>query len=72
MPVLYRYGAYCVTVFMDLVPDNEELVKLYRRLSVMSRDNCYRLVVITIPCVEYEFILSVKDMISNEFIDICK
>ena len=61
----------CVTVFMDLVPDNEELVKLYRRLSVMSRDNCYRLVVITIPCVEYEFILSVKDMISNEFTDRC-
>lgn len=45
---------------MDLVPDNEELVKLYRHLSVMSRDNCYRLVVITIPCIEYEFILSVN------------
>lgn len=61
----------CITVFMDLVPDNEELVKLYRRLSVMSRDNCYRLVVITIPCIEYEFILSVKDIISNEFTGRC-
>ena len=65
----YKEGP--VDVFMDLVPDNEELVKLYRRLSVMSRDNYYRLVVITIPCIEYEFILSVNDIISNEFTDRC-
>ena len=51
---LLMIGEY-VIVFMDLVPDNKELFRIYDKPCRLSKVYAYRLVVIPIPCIEYEF-----------------
>lgn len=60
-----------VIVFMDLVPDNKELFRVYDKLCRLSKEYSYRLVIIPIPCIEYEFILSVQSLVCNKFVSRC-
>ena len=60
-----------ILLFMDLVPDNIELRRLYLKLRILSIKNNYRLIIIPIPCVEYEFIKSVSDLVDNEYVSTC-
>lgn len=62
----------CVVAYMDLVPDNKDLCKIYHTLRLLSIEYDYNLVVLIIPCIEYEFIMSVLDLVDNRFIQRCK
>lgn len=62
----------CVVAYMDLVPDNKDLCKIYHILRLLSMEYNYNLVILLIPCIEYEFIMSVSDLIDNKFTRRCK
>lgn len=62
----------CVVAYMDLVPDNKQLCKIYHTLRLLSIEYNYNLVVLLIPCIEYEFIMSVSDLVDNKFTRRCK
>ena len=61
-------------VFLDTIPDNKDTIRIYKKLSVISRKNDFRIIVMPIVCAEYYFILSLSDSIftSHVGLDICK
>lgn len=58
-------------LFMDIVPDNQELSRIYTALRLLSLSNESRLIIILIPCIEYQFIQTVANLVSNRYIDRC-
>lgn len=61
-------------VFMDMVPDNYDIVKIYRKLAKLSQKNNYKVMVLPIICREYYAIKAFKDLElfkENKNIDIC-
>ena len=60
-----------ITLYMDLVPDNKILQEIYCELRRLSYKHNFRLIIVVIPCIEYQFIKSVSDVITNKFTDIC-
>lgn len=60
-----------VFMFMDLVPDNASLARQYDILAGISKEYDNRLVLILIPCIEYEFIKSVSGIINNNYTRRC-
>lgn len=64
-----------IIVFLDTIPGNRSINKIYRELKKLSAGNHYRVIVMNIVCAEYYFICSIKDN-KNLFkrldgIDIC-
>lgn len=45
-------------VYIDTIPGNKDIYRIYRELSVISRRNNYRLIVLPIVCSEYYLIKS--------------
>ena len=63
-----------VCVFLDMVPDNKELHKIYSNLRRLCRQYTYRLIVMPIVCAEYYLIKSLSNepvMKSKVGVDIC-
>lgn len=68
---LLEYTDEYITLYMDLVPDNKALQEIYCELRRLSYKHNFRLIIVVIPCIEYQFIKSVSDIITNKFTDIC-
>ena len=49
-----------IYIFMDLIPDNFETVKIYSKLRGISLQNEYKLIIFPLVCAEYYFIYSVE------------
>lgn len=50
-----------IVIFMDIVPDNRSIRKVYTELRLLSIRNNYRIIVIPIVCSEYMFLKSIRD-----------
>lgn len=57
-------GTYIL--YMDIVPDNKEVVRVYADLRLLSIEYNYRLIVIPIPCMEYQFISTFPYLIKDK------
>lgn len=49
-----------IYIFMDLIPDNFETVKIYSKLRRISLQNEYKLIIFPLVCAEYYFICSIE------------
>ena len=55
-----------VIVFMDIVPDNTAIRRIYYNLKVLSAKYDNRLIILPIICAEYNFIQTVKHLITDQ------
>lgn len=62
-----------VAVYLDVVPDNRETVRIYNNLKQLSIKNGLRVIVFPIACTEYYFIKSLPEHLfkSKECVRIC-
>ena len=50
-----------IVVFLDTIPGNKDCYFIYREISLISKKNNYRIVILPIVCAEYYMIKSLKD-----------
>lgn len=58
---IFRNTTEKVIVFMDVIPGNRDITKIYRELCVKSEHNQNRAIIFPIVCSEYYFLRSIKD-----------
>ena len=51
-----------IAVFMDTIPGNKDCYTIYREISLISKKNNYRIVILPIVCAEYYMAKSIKDI----------
>lgn len=62
-----------ICVFMDLVPNNINLVQVYKKLSKKSQKSNYRIIVFPLVCAEYYFICALPKyaILDKKAADLC-
>lgn len=62
-----------IFVFMDLVPNNINLVQVYKKLSKKSQKSNYRIIVFPLVCAEYYFICTLPKytILDEEAANLC-
>lgn len=68
-------GEDYIFIFMDMIPANRDIKRIYRKLRVLSHDNDNRVIVFPIVCSEYYFIRFLSNysylIVGSESVDLC-